>query len=184
MWFRLFFWLANVTLHLRGYIITCCFGIYFSSHGSLHMLLDVDEIIFKKRLVGTEIFFLTRGRKKRFWGLFCFLNTHICVDKALMTVSLSLWKGWPHSCAMCFGRGSQGFCITSKPAGLPSVLHCGGISHRPQHHPQKTGEPLLQVEQQASPPLQIIHKFQTFIKPDKQSWNASSFSFASGESLR
>lgn len=26
-------------------------------------------------------------------------------------------------------RGGQGICVTSKPAGLPSVLHCGGIPH-------------------------------------------------------
>ena len=26
-------------------------------------------------------------------------------------------------------RGGQGICITSEPAGLPSVLCCGGIPH-------------------------------------------------------
>lgn len=26
-------------------------------------------------------------------------------------------------------RGGQGICVTGKPAGLPSVLRCGGIPH-------------------------------------------------------
>lgn len=46
-------------------------------------------------------------------------------------------------------RGSQGIHVTSKSAGLPSVLHCCRLPHWPQHHPQTAGEPLLQVEQHA-----------------------------------
>ena len=68
------------------------------------------------------------------------------VDDSLLVTG----EVWPCSCLTAFlfvHRCRKGILITCKSARLLSVLHCRFLPHWPQHHPQTTGEPLLQVKQ-------------------------------------
>lgn len=58
------FRLVNMTLRLRGYIATSCFGVCFTSIDSLCVWLHVDKIILKYQCFLLCVFFLTRGRIK------------------------------------------------------------------------------------------------------------------------
>lgn len=61
---------------LRVHVATSWFGVGLTSPDSLHIQMDVGEIIFLKKTLFWELFYKLEAEKS-----FIFRNTHICVDK-------------------------------------------------------------------------------------------------------